>query len=298
MRNYRNIAIVWDFDGTLTPNDSTSAIIDYFQVDQKKFWKFVHKVNDSNSHINWEKMLSSDAPTWMYVLSRIAFKNKTPLTEEFFKKIITNVKLYPDVESFLKNIKKMESQKRFKDRKIKIHQFIVTAGLKEYVELLVPKKIFSNIWGGRYSCVYPSGHEDDVESVPVFCMDETMKTRALYEISKGVFTKESNVKFVNKKVEKENLWCPFNNFIYIGDGPTDIPALSLTRVYGGYGIVVFDPAKSKEEVQTRLKDMSADSRCDLITKADFSSTSALFSAVQSRCCQILQKYEAEDFARG
>ena len=176
-----------------------------------------------------------------------------------------------------------------------MHHFIVTAGLQEYVKELVPKKIFSNIWGGRYSCIYSKGDKDNIESIPVFCMDETMKTRALYEISKGVFN--STVNAVNKKVEKENLWSPFNNFIYIGDGPTDIPALSLVRVYGGYGIVVFNSRKDKEEIKDRLKNMSADSRCDLITEAKFSEKSNLFCSIKNRCYQILEKYEAEDFSK-
>ena len=28
--SHRNISIVWDFDSTLTPNDSTSKIFEYF----------------------------------------------------------------------------------------------------------------------------------------------------------------------------------------------------------------------------------------------------------------------------
>ena len=299
MIHHRNISIVWDFDGTLTPDDSTSEIIEYFIGKGKKndFWKWVKSVNGSLSERNWERMLSSDAPTWMYVLSQIAFIKRVPLSQEFFsKKAITNlVTLYPGVNTILQKIKEIEKNNRFKDCKVAIHQFIITAGLKEYVEELVPKEVFSNIWGGRYSCVYPPNHKDEIRSIPVFCMDETMKTRALYEISKGVFN--DTVTAVNKKVEKGNLWCPFNNIIYIGDGPTDIPALSLTRTYGGYGIVVFNPKDGKQKIKKRLKDMSADSRCDLITKANFSSDSDLFRSIETRCNQILQKYEAEDFSR-
>ena len=298
MIRHRNISIVWDFDGTLTPDDSTSEIIEYFFGKGKKndFWKWIKSVNGSLSKVSWERMLSSDAPTWMYALSRKAFISRVPLSQEFFsKREITNlVKLYPGVNTILRKIKDLEKNNRFKNCNVKVHQFIITAGLKEYVEALVPKEVFSNIWGGRYSCVYPPGRKDDIESIPVFCMDETMKTRALYEISKGVFN--TTVEAVNKKVEKGNLWCPFDNFIYIGDGPTDIPALSLTRAYGGYGIVVFNPEDSKQKVKKRLKDMSADSRCDLITEANFSSNSDLFRSIETRCNQILQKYEAEDFS--
>ena len=298
--NLRNISIVWDFDGTLTPDDSTSKIIDYFYNGKiNKFWKAIKKINQSQSTINWERMLSSDAPTWMYVLSQIAFREKTPLNKQFFsqKNIMELVNLYPKVKNFLNKIYNFNRQTEFKKHSIKIHQFIITAGLKEYIEALVPKRIFSNIWGGRYVCAYPPQDKDNVHNIPVFCMDETMKTRALYEISKGVFTKESTIQAVNKKVENYKLWCPFNNFIYIGDGPTDIPALSLTRTFGGYGIVVYNPKKKKKEVKQHLKNMSADSRCDLITPADFSLKSDLFISIKNRCNQILQKYKAVDFSK-
>ena len=295
---HRNISIVWDFDGTLTPDDSTSKIFEYFLGESARdnFWKWIKQVNGSLSDSNWERMLSSDSPTWMYILSRIAFDVKVPLSKEFFakKEINSLVKLYPGVDGVLQAIKNFSKEAGFKKSKVQIHQFIITAGLKEYVEELIPKQIFSYIWGGRYSCAYPKGYEDNVESIPVFCMDETMKTRALYEISKGVFN--STVVAVNKKVEKEKLWCPFDNFIYIGDGPTDIPALSLTRSHGGYGIVVFNPNKTTKDIKKKLKDMSADSRCDLIAKADFSLNSDLFLSIKNRCNQILQRYEAEDFS--
>lgn len=176
-------------------------------------------------------MPSSDAPTWMYTLSRMAFDNNVPLSKEFFSKreVINLVQLYPGVTTVLQAIDSFKREENFKKNRVQIHQFIITAGLKEYVEELMPKNMFSYIWGGRYSCVYPPGHEDDVESIPVFCMDETMKTRALYEISKGVFN--STVTAVNRRVEKESLWCPF-----------------------------------------------------------------LFCSIKTRCNQILQKYEAEDFS--
>ena len=154
---HRNISVVWDFDGTLTPDDSTSKIIEYFLGKGKidDFWKWIKNVNGSLSTKNWERMLSSDAPTWMYVLSRIAFKKHVPLSAEFFskKEIINLVKLYHGVTTVLQAIDNFKEDKRFKDSEVQVHQFIITAGLKEYVEQLVPKEIFSHIWGGRYSCV-------------------------------------------------------------------------------------------------------------------------------------------------
>ena len=135
--------------------------------------------------------------------------------------------------------------------------------------------------------------------------------KSLNILSKQFFEKEEITKLVGlypdvdkvlrkiKEFEQRNRFKKSQtqiHFIYIGDGPTDIPALSLTRAYGGYGIVVFNPDKDKGKVKEKLKDMSADSRCDLIAKADFSENSDLFFAIETRCNQILQKYEAEDFS--
>ena len=137
---HRNISIVWDFDGTLTPDDSTSKIIEYFLGKNKinDFWGLIKQVNGSLSDSVWERMLSSDAPTWMYVLSRIAFAQKVPLTSEFFakKEIADLVKLYPDVDIFLQAIKDFSKEHKFKKSKVQVHQFIITAGLKEYVEAI------------------------------------------------------------------------------------------------------------------------------------------------------------------
>lgn len=47
MNPHRNISIVWDFDGTLTPEDSTSKIIEHFlgKGNEHQFWKWIKKVN-------------------------------------------------------------------------------------------------------------------------------------------------------------------------------------------------------------------------------------------------------------
>ena len=55
MKKERNIAIAWDFDRTLTPQDSTSELIDkYFQIPQQKFWEGIHNINQSQSKITWK----------------------------------------------------------------------------------------------------------------------------------------------------------------------------------------------------------------------------------------------------
>lgn len=295
-KSTNNISIVWDFDKTLTREDSTSKVIDIIlgEGSEKHFWDMIKNITGKKEKPEWEQLLGSDAPAWMFALSRIAFEKRIPLNSEFFGEVVLpHIKLFPNVLKFLKEIKNLEKLPDFKAQKIKIHHFVVSAGLKELVEQVFPEKLVTRTFGCRCAVIAAPGHEDAPESVPVFCMDETMKTRALFEISKGSFL--DHKKPVNKRVEAANLWAPFSNFIYVGDGPTDIPSLSLTRYHGGFGVVVYDNKKSEKNIKERLKYMSLDKRADLITPADYSLNGELFRYIKTRCIQIKQKYEAENF---
>ena len=286
-----NIAIVWDFDKTLTPEDSTSKVIKILGFDggEEAFWKNIEYLT-SNRKSEWEHVLGSHAPAWMYSLSRLAEERERPLDADFFKKtILPTIELFPNVIEFLKALKNLEKEKEFKQQDIEIHHFIVSASLKDLVEQVFPKDLITRTFGCRYEVIR---EKDKVQNIPVFCMDETMKTRSLFEISKGSFLDES--KPVNKRVEKADLWAHFSDFIYIGDGPTDIPALSLTRYHGGLGIVVYNTERDDVGLKNKLKNMSLDKRADLITPANFSLNGELFQFIKSRCVQIKQRYEAEN----
>jgi 2-hydroxy-3-keto-5-methylthiopentenyl-1-phosphate phosphatase len=291
----RNIAIVWDFDKTLTPEDSTSIVIDIIlgKGEHSDFWNFIKRITGKEDNPEWEQLLGSDAPAWMYSLSRVANEKGIPLNAEFFQKfVVKEINLFSNVVNFLTELKNLSKLKEFKSLKIQIHHFIITAGLQHLVEQIFPKGLITHTFGCRYQVLAFKGYEDQPESIPVFCMDETMKTRALFEISKGSF--KDPEKPVNKRVEEQDRFAPFNNIIYIGDGPTDIPSLSLTRYNGGMGVVVYDKKSRESDIQKKLESMSLDKRADLITPADYSTKSELFDFLKTRCIQIRQRYEAEN----
>ncbi|MGA9795983.1 MAG: HAD family hydrolase [Rhizomicrobium sp.] len=289
-----NIAIVWDFDGTLTIDDSTTSVVEVLQgkATGREFWDRIHDLRGDSKQVSWEHVLANDAPIWMYALSRLAFEKKVPLNAEFFEKFVAPiVTLRPDVLKFLRKIKLLEAKKPFKLVDLHIEHFVVSAGLVDLVDVVMPPDVVKKSFGCRYEIIAYKGNEHEPESVPVFCMDETMKTRSLFEIAKGSFLHKDQG--VNRKVPEDKYWAPFRNVIYIGDGPTDVPALSLVRKNGGTGIAVYDPTASREKRDTKLKDMRLDSRADLITAADFSETGELFRYLTACCERIALRYRAE-----
>jgi phosphoglycolate phosphatase-like HAD superfamily hydrolase len=289
-----NIAIVWDFDGTLTAMDSTTKVVEILQGADRgsDFWRSVKNLRGDQGQPVWEHVLAMDAPIWMYALSRMAARKRVPLNSEFFRGfVLPHIVLYDGVAAFLRKLKLLEETPLFKQTGATIHFFIITAGLKDLVELVLPAGLITWTFGCRYEIVVAPDAEDEPESVPVFCMDETMKTRSLFEISKGSFLDKDHP--VNRRVAEPDLWAPFENIVYIGDGDTDIPALSLVRNQGGLGVVVYNPDKPRKDIDERLKTMRLDRRADLITPAKFGVKDELFEFLSTRCRQVALRYRAE-----
>jgi 2-hydroxy-3-keto-5-methylthiopentenyl-1-phosphate phosphatase len=286
------IAIVWDFDGTLTPQESTGVVVDILGAEggKEKFWSDVKQLKGDAEQPTWEHILAMDAPIWMYSLSRLAFECRIPLNKEFFRTYVApQIKLYPDVCTFLRRLKLLEERRDLKAANVEIHHFIVTAGLKHLVELLFPDDLVKYTFGCCYKIVAHRGNRIRPESIPTFCMDETEKTRSLFEISKGSF--EDKNKSVNSRVSDDKRWVQFRDMIYVGDGETDIPALSVVRNFGGLGVVVYNP--ENPNAKQNLTNLCLDKRADFITAANFDTDGELFDFMSSRCIQIGRRYRTE-----
>lgn len=290
-----NISLIWDFDGTLTPNDSTSLVVEYLDgAHSDTFWNHIKTLRGDRNKPDWEHVLASDAPIWTYALSRIAFSKKVPLNKEFLSSFSTSIKLYDNVVLFLQTIKNLENDEEFKRIDLKIHHFIITAGLNDLVSQVFSSDLVTRTWGCQYQVIIDSSDPDQEEipeSVPIYCIDETSKTRAIFEISKGTF-RQPQSHSVNKFVPDSELFCRFEDMIYIGDGFTDVPSLSLVRSRGGLGVLVTNPQLTTSEKLQKIGPLKKDKRADFITNADFSLDSDLYNFIYSRCIQIQRKYNA------
>ena len=255
--NKPKISIIWDFDKTLTPYDSTTELIRFFIKNKpEKFWEEVKEISGVNSKAPVDSISTSEAPVWMYLLSAMAVSiegYKRALDEKQIKKLIASnkikVEFYPNVLEFLKKIKLLSSKELFKSTNIKIHHFIITAGLQDLVssvfKLHGSRDLIREIFGCRYKTIQDTNTQKVEKNIPVYCMDETAKTRALFEICKGCFSQDAEYK-VDDLVPKEKEWCSFENMIYIGDGDTDIPAFSLVKSRKGMTIGVYNPDESEK----------------------------------------------------
>jgi len=77
---------------------------------------------------------------------------------------------------------------------------------------------------------------------------------------------------------------PFRNMIYVGDGITDVPSMTVMNKSGGHAIAVYDPQK---KVPREVKEMVAEHRAEHFAAADFRPNSLLIKVLHRTLKQII-----------
>jgi hypothetical protein len=93
---------------------------------------------------------------------------------------------------------------------------------------------------------------------------DTVKTQLLFRINKG---KEKLTENINEFMDESQRPIPFQNIIYIGDGMTDVPCMTVATKNGGYAIAVYKQMNRKGlNVCRKLFEAH---RVDFIAPADY-----------------------------
>jgi hypothetical protein len=116
--------------------------------------------------------------------------------------------------------------------KLSIH--IVSSGFEEILRASKISTYVDDIFG----CRFEYGGKAEVISYPRSSVSFTEKTKFIYAINKGLKSEDlyKDPYCVNNFVEVPDRPVPLQNMIYIGDGPTDVPCMSLLK---GVGCEIF-----------------------------------------------------------
>ena len=118
----------------------------------------------------------------------------------------------------------------------------------------------------------------------------TQKTQFFYRISKGAIKPTDDAGVNEKNLDRR---VNYKNIIYVGDGMTDIPSMTLVKKSGGHSIAVH-PKESKDVVQ-QIYD---DNRCDFIVEADYSANGEMDKVVKMLIdlISVQEKLERKEIA--
>lgn len=246
---YPVLAICYDFDKTLSPDDmQAQGYIQSVGYDTAQFWKESNgmaSANDMDNNLAYMyKMVQESEGNFIF--------NKSKLAEYGSK-----VKLFNGVDSWFERIRAYG-----KERNVIVEHYIISSGLKEMIE---GTKIAKN---GAFEKIYASSfyyNNRGVAKWPAQVINYTSKTQFLFRIEKGVL--DINDPGVNDYFPPEEMRVPFRNMVYIGDSDTDIPCMKLVNAYGGHAIGVYNP-DTKDK--TKVLKMIRDKRIKYFVPADYS----------------------------
>jgi len=270
------IALVYDFDGTLSPQPMQEyTVLPKIEIPPDEFWAEVNRQARDDGE---EPML-----TYMRLLLEEADKKGVHIGRDEFKKLGKNVQYFPGVESWFQRINQfvdIEGKKR-----IKLHHYIISAGLREILDGVSIKKHFTNIFASEY---HYNHHK--VASFPKLLITDTTKTQFLFRINKG---KENLSENINSHMPEMERPIPFPNIIYIGDGETDVPSMTVTRQEGGNSIAVYKDGKGKKETKTKeiCRGLLDAGRVNFISSADYSEGSVLERRVKLLLTSVMARIE-------
>lgn len=258
------IAICYDFDKTLSPDDmQAQGYIQSVGFDIKEFWE------ESNKRAQENDMDQNLA--YMYKMVEEA-EGKLVFTKAALNNYGAKVKFFPGVIDWFERIRKYGEEQG-----VIIEHYIISSGLKEMIEgtEMAQKGAFEKIYASAFYF-----NERGIAVWPAQAINYTNKTQFLFRISKGVL--DINDQSVNDYFAEDEIRIPFRNMVYIGDSDTDIPCMKLVNSYGGYSIGVYNPeTRDKKKVYKMINDK----RISLYAAADYRPNSEIDILVKNIICK-------------
>jgi 2-hydroxy-3-keto-5-methylthiopentenyl-1-phosphate phosphatase len=255
------IALVYDFDGTLSPQPMQEyTVLPKIGIAPAQFWTVV----------NEEARKTESDPMLVYMRHIIEAleREKVDVKREDFAVMAKAIEYFPGVTGWFA---RMNAYVKKRSRgQVRLLHYLISAGQKEILEGVSIRRHFKRIYASEY-------HFDHhgVATFPKFLVTDTQKTQFLFRINKGI---ESVTESINEHMPEADRPIPFPNIIYIGDGMTDVPSMALTTKNGGHAVAVYNPLEEKGRA-TCVKLLEA-GRVDFMSEADYRAGSKLTRRVQ------------------
>ena len=277
------IAIVWDFDQTLVKGYMQDPIFKYYNVDSKKFWKEVSALPD---YYNQSQHVKVNRDT-IYLNHFINYTKKgifKGLNNQMLRDFGKELTFYPGVPEIFEKTKKMiEDNPKYREFDIKVEHYIVSTGMSEIIRGSAIMPYIDDIWG----CELIEDKDIDgnmILSEIGYTIDNTSKTKALFEINKGI-NKRKDLN-VNSKIPHDLRRVQFSNMIYIADGPSDVPAFSVINQYDGSTLAVYP--HGNYEAMKQVEQLRKDQRIDMFVEADYQEDTTAYMWICNKILEIAE----------
>jgi len=217
------IGIAYDYDQTLSPTYMQDEVVfPAFGINSSAFWK---KCQQLVREEGWESELA-------YLKTLLDYLDIDRPTNEDLEKLGNNLKFYKGLPEMFTELESVLTETH-RAMGITIEHYIISSGMKALIDGSRLRPFVKAIFG----CEFATDAQGRI-SFPKRVISHTQKTQYLFRINKGLLDPNEDV---NDHMPSELRRIPFQNMIYLGDGPTDVPCFTVMRQFGGHAIAVYNP---------------------------------------------------------
>lgn len=286
------IAVIWDFDKTLVDGYMQDPIFNHYHVNSTEFW---NEVNELPKKYWEEQNVRVNADT-IYLNHFIQYTKEGKFKGLNNKKLYDfgkELNFYPGVpEIFAKTKAIIEDKEIYKEYDIKVEHYIVSTGMKRIIEGSSVMKYVEHVWGCEL-IEAPDENGNNIISEIGYTIDNTSKTRALFEINKGVH-KNEDIK-VNTTIPEEYRRVHFINMLYVADGPSDIPAFSVINKNNGATFAIYP--KGNEKALKQVEQMRVDGRINMYAEADYTEGTTAYMWICNKITEFAERIRKDEKAK-
>jgi len=276
----RPVAVVFDWDKTLSPHYMQKPIFEEYGVDERSFWAMANKHAQANSAILGLKCFVEHE--YLNAILELA-RNRTfkGLDNAKLSELGQKIQTYPGVEDLFRRLKAHD-----------VEIYIVTSGIRTMLkDIPFVKDCVTEIYGADFADYRMDKDGNPLPYIPtkdkpkaiqslVRVVIPSDKIRIMHEISKGC--QQGNFDpCIGIRAEERRI--PFKHMIYVGDGVSDIYAFDVVRNGGGYTVGVYNPPDPQFD---QIEMIREDGWLDILGVADFRPESTVGTWIMKKVEQI------------
>ncbi len=277
-----------------------SPLFREYGIDETNFWVEVNRLPEIYAKQGIH--VSKDTVYLNHLLSYVKNGSLRGLTNKKLRELGAQIELcsgVPEIFDNLRNYAKKLGEKA--NLKIDVEHYVVSTGLAEMIRGCAIAPYVDGIYGCEFieqplppnythqQVLQLLDEPSEISQIGVM-VDNTIKTRFIFEINKG---SNKNPKIdVNAVVAYEARRVPFQNMIYVADGPSDVPVFSVVRKGGGFALAVY--SKDSREERRQNDSLMKDGRVDGYGPNDYQNTGFTYDWLCMRLEDIVSRLSKEN----